>query len=78
MVISINQVFYQQQTALKTIFLFIYLDEAFVVTSNRNHRKIHLLNIIEILSKFKLFKHHKIGYLDQLYLQHTKIVLNVF
>ena len=34
---------------------------AFVVTSDRNHRKIHLFNIIQILNKFKIFKHHGIG-----------------
>ena len=38
-----------------------YLNRAFVVTSNRNHRKILLFNNIEILNKFKIFKHHGIG-----------------
>ena len=30
---------------------------AFVVTSDRNHQKIHLFNTIQILNKFKIFKH---------------------
>ena len=30
---------------------------AFVETSNQNHRKIHLFNNIELLNKFKIFKH---------------------
>ena len=30
---------------------------AFVVTSNPNHRKILLFNNIDILNKFKIFKH---------------------
>ena len=32
-----------------------------VVTLNENHQIIHLLKIIEILNKFKIFKYHRIG-----------------
>ena len=31
------------------------------VTSNENHRIIHLFKIMEILNKFKIFKYHRIG-----------------
>ena len=34
---------------------------AFVITSNQNHQRKHLFNNIEILNKFKIFKHHPIG-----------------
>ena len=34
---------------------------AFVETSNRNHRKLHLYNNIKIFNKFKILKHHQIG-----------------
>ena len=36
-------------------------NRAFVVTSNPNHRKILLFNNIDILNKFKIFKHNQIG-----------------
>ena len=36
-------------------------NRAFVVTSTQNHQIKHLLNIIKILNKFKIFKYHPIG-----------------